>query len=206
MFGDDKPILNFEHQSLKSLDKSKFKERMLNFQKNSQNYKFVNGFGDYKPVLSFNHASQCTLLLESDANPLGFKTSEECLKTIIGLREWAGLEPIDFEKEEAAVNQGFGFKNALKCRWSRDLASIKEDQEWNQTLKECLDTIQSRRIAFGLESFNNEEMEIFQEPRHTNQENVVEPLIIYPNRIDWNEDLFLPDQKVTKEITHSTSI
>ena len=77
--------------------------------------------------------------------------------------------------------------SALRCRWNRELAAIKDQAEWNSTLNKCLQNIQRNRIKLGQIPFHNNEILQFNEPKYS--------VILIPPFYggDWNADLFLRD-------------
>ena len=156
-------------------------------------YKYIKSayfLGRNKPLLEFHHALKCKWVKESDANPFGFKNSKECLATMIELQEWTGLETLD--AEQITEIKGFGFNDALTCRWMR------KDPEWNQHDWEnqshiCLVTIQQQRALLKAEPFNEAEIIQLTEPRFT------EPLTIQTiTRGSWNDELFQPNENYNR--------
>ena len=133
------------------------RDRRLDCPETGLIYKFIKSsqfFNNAHPTLNFHHALRCKMMVESQDNPIGFKTKNECLNSIIELREWIGLD--ELQSEEITQVKGFGFNDALKCRWM-----YNEDER----TKECLDTILLNRKSLGLIEFNQTEMEQIKEPR-----------------------------------------
>ena len=79
------------------------------------------------------------------------------------LRSWAGLDKIEMEK--IAEIKGFGFKDALKCRWMRNSENWSQN-EWESQSRKCLDTIIQNRKVGGYDSFNQNQMMILEEKRY----------------------------------------
>ncbi len=101
------------------------------------------------------------------------------------LRGWVGLK--DLSQDLIADKEGFGFNNALACRWMRN------DQEWSQSewekeAQNCLYKIEKQRAALGANPFTVEELAQLTEKRYTN-EPIVETFI---NGL-WNPQLYAPE-------------
>ena len=171
------------------------KQRILDCPLESPVHKFIQTFQLFEytnPILSFDHAINCYWVLNNESRPFGFRSKKECLGMFDELRNFVGLEVFDLKKEKMAVNHKFGFRDALKCRWSRQLADIPMSnlELWLNTLTNCVKNIEDHRVLLGLEAFNNVENNVLFEPRYTAPP-TIEASTAYPN---WNPSLFEQDE------------
>ena len=151
-------------------------------------YKFIKSaefLGKDVEPLSFFHALRCNRFKESPNNYIGFQTKNECLETIILLRNEAGLT--EFEQDQKADILKIGFINALKCRWMRKKSHLHQIT-WDQALTTCLGAIETERTNMGYRPFNETELAELHEARY-NQVPGIEPTI--DNR--WNPELLSLD-------------
>ena len=165
-------------------------EKMISCPEGGLIYKFIKSsqfLDNVNPTFDFNHMLKCKTIIKSDANPTGFKTPMECFKTIVELRNWARLNELQLTTEQKTeIAQQFKSEEALKCRWSRELATFDDDNEWEKKLNECIETIKLELSALGLGSFK--EITFNFEPRYFGP--AISPLI--ENR--WNRELLNPGE------------
>ena len=124
---------------------------------------------------------------QNETNYNGFTTVDQCIATLLGLREWVGLEELNLTNQQIADIKELDFDWALKCRWNRELASIKDANKWQQELNKCIETKQTQRNFLSLGPFNATELDQMYEDRYTLH---IEPFI----RMIWNYDMFQKDR------------
>ena len=141
------------------------KNRLLDCPENGLIYKYIQSghlFGNVEPTLGFDHVKKCKWISEMNENPMGFTTKNECFKTMNDLRKWVELQ--DFALDEIIEFKGFGFDDALKCRWMRKQPEWNQE-EWEKQSRNCLVNIIQQRALLGTRPFTNEELAQLNESR-----------------------------------------
>ena len=180
-------------------------EKMISCPEGGLIYKFIKSsmfLGNVNPTLKFDHILKCNPIIKSETNPIGFKTQTECVKTILELREWAGLEELKLtDDQKTELFTEFKSEEALKCRWSRELAVIDDDNEWQMKLNECIETIKLELSTLGLGSFK--EITFNYEPRHDRTTNIWDDIFDengnYQNLKKWLDHGSPRDWDITNE-------
>ena len=86
--------------------------------------------------LSFENVKKCKWITENISNPIGFTTKQECLETMLELRDWTIIDQ-ELTLDEMAELNGFGFDDAMKCRWMRKQQQSSQG-EWKTQSRNCL--------------------------------------------------------------------
>ena len=141
--------------------------------------------GNANPPLTFEHVLRCKFMVEPtfDSDNVGFRSRQECVKTMNELREWAGFKP--FEQDQIAEIKRIGLNDALKCRWMRKDPEWTLN-EWRKKSKTCLRKIIKQRSLFKFRKFNLSELNQIYEPFYINDLKF-EPLV---SKSYWNDTLF----------------
>ena len=95
-----------------------------------------------------------------------------------------------------AEKQGFGFLNALKCRWMRKQPEWNQ-LEWERQTQNCLFNIEQQRALIGAPSFDEFELAQLNEQRyeiHLSKQPIGTPF----NRLEsWNKQYFESQNGIT---------